>query len=288
MTNFKSHFVFSKSQQNGIFLLILLIIIFQLVYWFYPFSSEDKADAQQQELVEKIQKRIDSLKQTASEEEVPKMSFFNPNYISDYKGYILGMSVAEIERLHKYRESGKWINSAEDFQKVTHVSDSLLAEIAPLFRFPDFVLEAAKKQEVSKKAFSTPIIMADLNSATAEDLQAVNGIGEKLSARIVNYRNSIGGFRGTVQLKDVYGLSPEVIERVQQRFEVKTSAVKKDIRSLSVLELSEMPYFNYELARATVRYLQANADISSFHELTEIKDFPIEKIDRIELYLTIN
>lgn len=288
MTNFKSHFVFSKSQQNGIFLLILLIIIFQLVYWFYPFSSEDKADAQQQELVEKIQKRIDSLKQTASEEEVPKMSFFNPNYISDYKGYILGMSVAEIERLHKYRESGKWINSAEDFQKVTHVSDSLLAEIAPLFRFPDFVLEAAKKQEVSKKAFSTPIIMADLNSATAEDLQAVNGIGEKLSARIVNYRNSIGGFRGTVQLKDVYGLSPEVIERVQQRFEVKTSAVKKDIRSLSVLELSEMPYFNYELARATVRYLQANADISSFHELTEIKDFPIEKIDRIQLYLTIN
>lgn len=288
MTNFKSHFVFSKSQQNGIFLLILLIIIFQLVYWFYPFSSEDKADAQQQELVEQIQKRIDSLKQTASEEEVPKMSFFNPNYISDYKGYILGMSVAEIERLHKYRESGKWINSAEDFQKVTHVSDSLLAEIAPLFRFPDFVLEAAKKQEVSKKAFSTPIIMADLNSATAEDLQAVNGIGEKLSARIVNYRNSIGGFRGTVQLKDVYGLSPEVIERVQQRFEVKTSAVKKDIRSLSVLELSEMPYFNYELARATVKYLQANADISSFHELTEIKDFPIEKIDRIELYLTIN
>lgn len=288
MTNFKSHFVFSKSQQNGIFLLILLIIIFQLVYWFYPFSSDDKVDAQQEKLVEQIQKRIDSLKQIASEEEVPKMAFFNPNFISDYKGYLLGMSVGEIERLHKYRESGKWINSAEDFQKVTNVSDSLLAEISPLFRFPDFISEAAKKQEVSKKAFSTPIIVADLNSATAEDLQVVNGIGEKLSARIVNYRNSIGGFRGIVQLKDVYGLSPEVIERVEQRFEVKTSAVKKDIRSLSVLELSEMPYFNYELARATIKYLQANADISSFHELKEIKDFPSEKIDRIQLYLTID
>ena len=288
MTNFKSHFVFSKSQQNGIFVLIALIILLQLIYLFYPFSSEGKTGEAEDKLAEQLQHRIDSLKKIASEEEVSKMTFFNPNYISDYKGYLLGMSVAEIERLHQYRESGRWINSAEDFQEVTKVSDSLLKQISPLFKFPDFASERVKKQEVSKKAFLTPLIKTDLNTATAEDLQKVNGIGEKLSARIVNYRNSIGGFRGIVQLKDVYGLSPEVVERAEQRFEVQISLEKKNLKTISVLELSELPYFNYELARATVKYLAANPNVSSFQELAEIKDFPVEKIDRIQLYLTLD
>ena len=288
MTNIKSHFVFSKSQQNGIFLLIALIIILQLIYFFHPFSSEGEQDKTEEQLVEQLQKRIDSLKKIASEEEMPKMEFFNPNYISDYKGYLLGMSVAEIERLHQYRESGRWVNSPKDFQEVTGVSDSLLKRISTLFKFPDFVSVRGEKQEVSKKAFLAPIIKTDINTATAEDLQKVNGIGEKLSARIVNYRNSIGGFRGIVQLNDVYGLSPEVIERVQQRFEIQNSSEKKNLKVISVLELSELPYFNYELARATVKFLAANPNISSIQELAEIKDFPVEKIDRIQLYLTLD
>lgn len=288
MSNFKSHFVFTRSQQSGIFVLIALIIILQLIYFFHPFSSEREVDETQDKLVEEIQQQIDSLKKVASKEQAPKIAFFNPNYISDYKAYLLGMSVAETERLHQFRKSGKWINSAEDFQKVTEVSDSLLKEIAPLFRFPDFVAKKAAKQEVSKQVFSSPLTKADLNTATAEDLQKVNGIGEKLSDRIVKYRTTLGGFRGEIQLKDVYGLSPEVIERVQQRFEVMETSEKKSLRSITVVELSELPYFNYELARATVKHLAANPGISSFTELADIKDFPVEKIDRIQLYLTID
>ena len=41
-----------------------------------------------------------------------RRSTFNPNYISDYKGYELGMSLAELDRLHKFRASGNYIYSA--------------------------------------------------------------------------------------------------------------------------------------------------------------------------------
>ena len=52
---------------------------------------------------------------------------------SDFKGYRLGMSIEEIDRLHKFREQGKFVNSIKRFQEITQVSDSLLNIIAPYF-----------------------------------------------------------------------------------------------------------------------------------------------------------
>ncbi len=54
---------------------------------------------------------------------------FNPNYMTDYKGYTLGLSTAELDRLFVFRKKGNFVNSAKDFQTVTQVSDSLLNEI---------------------------------------------------------------------------------------------------------------------------------------------------------------
>jgi hypothetical protein len=50
---------------------------------------------------------------------------FNPNFITDFKGYKLGMSVQEIDLL-EYRKGNKYVNSPKEFQAVTQVSDSLL------------------------------------------------------------------------------------------------------------------------------------------------------------------
>ncbi|WP_455125169.1 ComEA family DNA-binding protein [Ruminococcus sp.] len=46
----------------------------------------------------------------------------------------------------------------------------------------------------------------DLNAATAEELQALPGIGETLAQRIVVYREQIGGFRNLEQLLEVNGI----------------------------------------------------------------------------------
>ncbi len=89
--------------------------------------------------LDKFQKEIDSLKMVEIENSKPKIYPFNPNYITDYKGYTLGMSVEEIDRLLEFRKQDKWINSAEQFQQVTQVSDSLLNAISPYFKFPEWV-----------------------------------------------------------------------------------------------------------------------------------------------------
>ena len=289
MKDWRSHFVFNRSQQNGIFVLVVIIIVLQLFYFFYPFSSEGEENPQDVKIAKEMQRSIDSLKQITAEKDAVAIATFNPNFISDYKGYILGLSPAEIDRLHEHREKNLWINSAEEFQKVTGVSDSLLKIIAPSFNFPDFRGKASEANKVSKMAFSTPVSKADLNTATSQDLQQVNGIGEKLSARIINYRNSLGGFRVGEQLQDVYGLSPQVVERVLQRFEVqKVTGERWNINEVSIMQLTELPFFNYEQARALIKYREEVGEIKSMEELKQIKNFPSEKLHRIALYLTID
>ena len=289
MKNIKSHFVFNRSQQNGIFLLVLIIIVLQLFYFFYPFSSEVVEDLEQQRAVEELQRSVDSLKSIAAEKGAFELQPFNPNLISDYKGYTLGMSVEEIDRLHAFREKGLWVNSSEEFREVTGVSDSLLKKIAPYFKFPEWKKKEISNKDISKSTFSPPKKKQDLNAASAEELQVINGIGEKLSERIVKYRSKIGGFRSSLQLEDVYGLSPEVIERLNRAFEVRSIPREKlSLNSITVLDLSEIPYFNYELARSIIAYRQNRGTISSFEELEHIKGFPIDKIERIKLYLAID
>ncbi len=288
MKSIKSHFVFNRSQQNGIFLLVIIIIILQAIYYFLDFSTEDSAESLNPEELESFQAQIDSIKLARAEADSVKIYPFNPNYITDFKAYTLGMSVEEIDRLHRFRDSNKWINSAKDFQKVTGVSDSLLASISPYFKFPDWVIGAEKKK--SKVKVKTPISVSDLNKAETEDLQKVNGIGEVLANRIVNYRNKIGGFRSELQLKDIYGLNYETREKLQRHFRVigKENFGLININQARLLELLEVPYIKYELAREIIDYRQLYEKIESFEELSKIESFPSDKIDRIQLYLSLN
>jgi competence protein ComEA len=54
-----------------------------------------------------------------------------------------------------------------------------------------------------------------LGSATAEQLDALDGIGPGLAAKIVDYRNQHGGFRSVDQLGDVPGIGDKRLESLR-------------------------------------------------------------------------
>ncbi len=286
----KSHFALSRSQQNGIFVLVLLIIVLQIVLIFDLFSSDSNPEIQKdrQVQIDSFQKQLDSLNPSSKKLKKDTIFPFNPNFLTDFKGYQIGLSVEEIDRFLEYRSKGNWVNSAEKFQEVTGVSDDLLRRIAPSFRFPVWTKKDVPVR-LEQKVVPDEVKITDLNMASVEDLKTVNGIGEVLSERIVKYRSSIGGFVDEVQLKDVYGLSPEVIARVERKFQILTrpDIAIKNINSISSSELAEIPYFNTVLAKEIIRYRNLHEGISSFDELLKIKGFPSDKIDRIKLYLAI-
>lgn len=285
----KSHFMFSKQKRSGIFLLVILIILAQYIYFFVDFSSNEITNVNEDEL-RLYKSEVDSLRKVALDLKAPKIFPFNPNYITDYKGYSLGMSNEEIDRLHQFRATNKWVNSAKDFKNVTKVSDSLLAEISPYFRFPDWVTNPKPKKNNFYSSSSKPKIVTqkiDLNVATALQLQKVYGIGEGFSKRIIDYRYKYQGFVSTDELSEIWGLTPEVIGRIKAQFVVKTPRKIKtyNLNTATRDQLVTIPHIDYEIANSIIEERILRDGFKSIEDLTKVERFPIRKLQIIRLYL---
>ncbi|MFD0933355.1 helix-hairpin-helix domain-containing protein [Psychroflexus salinarum] len=290
-SNRKFRFGYSKGDRNGIFLFCLILILgIGINYWSLNSFTNSKETKGLTKVEDSIQRLVDSLKYKQSLESQRTIYPFNPNFITDYKGYTLEMSVDEIDRLLEFRAKDQWINSKAQFQKITQVSDEWMSEYGEYFKFPDWVVEAENKKSKAKKRSSLSYAeKKDLNAVTESDLIEISGIGETLSRRIITYRDKIGGFVDIIQLKDVYGLKYDVIENLKDKIALKSPVIveKQNINSISVLELSELPYFDYEMARTIVNFIKLREGIKSFEELSKIEDFPNYRLDRIQLYLEI-
>lgn len=290
MNKIKSYFLFSREHRSGIFLLFCLIVVAQLTYFLFAEKLFAHQKPKQDLAWLSMQSEIDSLKQIAA---VKKDTIypFNPNFITDYKGYKLGLSVAEIDRLHAFRSQNKYVNSAKHFQIVTQVSDELLNKLSPHFKFPDWVTNKSANYENKYHKFlpkeKAAIIQKDINTASREDLIAVYGIGEKLADKILFEKERFGEFVSIDQMEFIWGISPDAIADLQKRFFVKnTSSLRKiAINDLSIKELATFPYFNYGLAKEIVIYRTMNNGIKHIDDLTKIKGMPNEKLKIIALYL---
>ncbi len=295
MKNFKSHFIFNKQERSGIFFLLLIVLVLLVSHFFvkiFPYESESTIA-----LNGLVAEEIENLKTLSAQKEASTFYPFNPNFISDAKGYALGMSPKELDRLYQFRSADKFVNSAKEFQEVTGISDSLLNYISPNFKFPEWTQKSDKQFSKNKnlvvrsrnKPHAHTEIRKDLNTATAEDLKKIYGIGEKLSNRIIKFRDRLGGFLVNEQLYDVYGLESEVVIRTLEKFTVlKQPEVQQiNINTASAEQISQLIYISYELAEDIVFYREDNNGITTFDELRNIDSFPSEKMERIALYLLL-
>ncbi|WP_396166551.1 ComEA family DNA-binding protein [Flavobacterium sp.] len=287
---------FSKGHYFGIAILICSIGLLQLfIYWYNNQKDTTTLDLTPDEKNWLLaQNEIDSLKEVAQENS-NKIYPFNPNFISDYKGYKLGMSEAQIDKLHQFRKQNKYVNSNAEFQKLTGVSNEWMKQYARYFKFPDWVTNKTSKnyqskyentyQKFDKKEFK--IVVQDLNKANQVELEKVYMIGEKLALKIISERERFGNFASMDQLGFIWGISPEAIADLNKKFQIKSSEnLKKiNINTSTIKELQQFPYFNYTIAKNIVTFRSMNGDFKSSEDLTNVKQFPLEKLKIIALYL---
>ncbi len=282
----KNKFPFRMYLHHWKGILFCSILLFALQsFYFWKKQQKLKVEEEEASSWEALQQQWDAAVLEKKEAKYHRYPF-NPNFITEYKGYALGMSMQEIKRLHAFRAQNKYVNSAKEFQQVTQVSDSLLKEISPYFKFPDWVNQPKKAfayQKFEKKA----IVKKDINLATKEDFMAVYGIGDALSDRIMKFRDKLGAIVSLNQLHDVWGLTDEAIENLENRFYVSEQniAIKKiKINEISVKDLANFPYFNFYQAKEIIK-LRSQQGILKSGDLTKIKEISEEKLKIIELYL---
>ena len=225
-----------------------------------------------------LQEQIDSAK---LQKQQPRIFPFNPNYISLSKGYQLGLSLEEIERLHRYRDTGKFINSVTAFEQITQVTPSWLKQYSPYFKFPDWVTA-----EVEKRKKPKTVEVKDLNTSTAADLTQVRGIGAVLSERIIKYRTRLQGFDELNQLYEVYGLDSLVVENVKRQFKIKTKPKRTKIPDAvaSLEALLKIPYLSKSEAKKIIGLRTRNQNLT-LKNLRSEPGFDSLKIERLALYL---
>ncbi len=274
---------FSNKQRRALVVFVVIIVLLQFVILIAKsrsFTNETanyKVDAA-------TQLQIDSLKQLALKKY--DLQPFNPNFINDYKGFKLGMTTVEIDKLLKYRATGKYINSAAEFQQVTGVSTEMLGKISPYFKFPEWT---QNKKSNTYTENSEPVVLKniDLNKATIEDLVAIKGIGDYYANAVVNEREKLGGFVSIHQIDFIKGLRPEAIKILKQNTSIKVAAtiIKVNVNTASKEDLAKIPYITSYLAREIVVYRSKQENPLKIEDLEKINNFPLDKLKIIKLYL---
>lgn len=283
-------FQYSKQQQLGVLIFLALIILVQILCFTINPKAKNETVLSAEELTWMRDVEATILREQHAKETY-KIQPFNPNFISEYKAYQLHIPLHAIQKLNAFRAKGKFVNSAIEFQKITGIHDTLLQQIQPYFKFPDWIKNRFSKTKHIQNSYfkkeKTPLVIKDINNATLQDLEKVNGIGTVLAGRIMGYKNQLGAFVKMEQLSEVWGLSEVVLAELFKSFKIiqATNVKKIKINDASIKELQSLPYFSYPIAKAIVAHRSMQGDFNNIEDLRKVKNFPVEKIDRIVLYL---
>jgi competence protein ComEA len=266
-------FVLSKLQRGALLILLTSLICItgvRLITFSEPNFKIDWSETN------KYQRKLDSLHKREVTSSAASFTY-NPNYLTDYTAYRLGIPMEAYDRIKHYRTSGKYMNSIVEFKKISGLSERNIQSLIPLLRFPN-------KRSVPKK--SSSFEKQDLNTVDAKALESVKGIGPTLSKRIINYRKYLSGFSVWAQCYEVYGLDSTVVEKLHKQFEIQTPPhiIRLNINTASLDELTKIPYLTREEARKIVAYRTRNKEIS-ISVLSELFVNSQNKIARIKLYL---
>lgn len=129
----------------------------------------------------------------------------------------------------------------------------------------------------------------DLNLADSQALDKLPGIGPVLSARIIKYRNKLGGFHSIEQLKEVYGLPDSTYDKISLHLKFTGKLVDKIyLNSVDIKTMAMHPYIGWENAKMIIRYRNSHGLFNDAVELESIWGLEKKKISRLLPYLSFD
>ncbi len=257
-----NYFGFNKQQRNGLLVLALISFILFLIRIIYPyFISPGNITIQDLPLIERklessYERSNKNFSTNFSENKSAVSLFaFDPNTVSFDQLLQLGFKEKTAKTYLNFRDKGFVFKQKKDLQKVYGVSDNLYAQLEPYILIENKV-GGEQKNSDNKNVVSTPIksqtkAKVELNSADSLALIDLNGVGPSFAKRILKYRSILGGYTSIEQLKEVYGFTNELFEKVKPFVNVDANSVKKlNLNKDDFKVINKHPYLSYELTKA--------------------------------------
>jgi competence protein ComEA len=281
----KDYFTFSKSERNGLIILLSIVLILVLIHkfsWF--FFNEGKSDFSKFEKeISNFQKSLvlkDTLKSDNIDEPTAKLSksgIFNPNDANDSIWKQFGLNEKQIKVIHNYLSKGGKFYKKEDLKKLYFMNEKVYLMLEPHINI--------NKNLSDKYIINSPIII-ELNSADTSDLLKIRYLSIQMIKRIIKYRDLLGGFFRKEQLLEVYGFKNELFKRIEKLISVDSSKIMKlNINSATIGELNKSPYLDYFDAKNIVNFRLKNGKINNINQISILGLLPDEKFEKVKPYL---
>lgn len=165
-----------------------------------------------------------------------------------------------------------------------------LKERASYIQSRDSLPEYRYTEKVRHQYFQQKIASLDINQADSLAWEKLPGIGEKLSSRIVRYRERLGGFVSLNQLKEVYGINDTLFQTIQPYliFKKEFPIRKIFINTDDYTSLRKHPYFNHAMAKIILAYRKTHGGILSRDNINRLEGIDPKEIERILPYLSFD
>lgn len=130
------------------------------------------------------------------------------------------------------------------------------------------------------------IVKLDLNRCDTGDIVVVPLFGSKRAARLVEYRDKLGGFYSLAQVREVYVLQDMDISHMEKYFYVNSGDVRKiNINTATYKEMVSHPYFDAYLTKTILHYREQHGAIHSLEELQQVTHAYPELMEKLRHYV---
>ena len=297
----KEYFTFSKKERAAVIILLLLIIGFiaaPMLYRVTPeqlklntaladFISQSSSPEKQADSVDPVSIQSPAVNTDLA---IPHSLFsFDPNTISAEGWKKLGLPDRTIRTLLNYRAKGGRFRTPEDLRKIWGISKEQAEQLIPYAHIAETGARSfAFPKKEDRQEVKHPVNI-DINTASAEEWQSLPGINPFLAERIVKYRERIGGFAGSDQVKKTYGISDSVFSLINPYLKTDPSTTPKiDLNTAGFYDLKTKAGIPESVANAILIYRRQYGPFVSVADLRKIVFINDSIFQRISKNLKVN
>lgn len=312
---FFTNFSFSRKELQGIAFLTSIIVVLWLLPTAYRLLAPREVDAEfamrKRDIINFIEQNrptVDGdarVSDSALSSISPEYFTFDPNTLSAEEGKRLGLTDVQSRMIHNYREKGGRFYRKEDFAKIYAMTEEDYQRLAPFIQIAsvEFVSNVnaqtrdknsqqghdAERVRNSRVSFERPSkdVMINLNTTDSIELLDLYGIGPAFAARIIKYRDLLGGYHSKEQLLEVYGMDEERYEGFESHVFVDSTQLQKiPINTIGYRELLKHPYITPRQANTVVQYRIQHGHYQKATDLLEIEILDEDFLRKIAPYLS--
>jgi competence protein ComEA len=225
-----------------------------------------------------------------------ELFYFDPNTLSTEGWQKLGLRDKTIQTIQNYLSKGGHFRKPEDLQRIYGLFPNEFTRIAPFIKIESSNLTGSEKKFADNysfenqpaKTYPSRYTIIDINSADTSAYISLPGIGSKLAARIIYFRDKLGGFYAIDQVRETFGLPDSTFQKIKQYLKLENTTVRKiNINTATIDELKAHPYIKWSLANPIIAYRNEHGPFANVDDIKKVMAVTDEVYNKIAPYLTL-